>query len=232
MRYDELPVGEVELRRAAVRIVREDSLAHPDLLLGHIDDDAIGRTEVEGSIPVLPHLGDRLLVEVRVEGHVGGHEQARLHLVGQIASRVARRMVCVDRVAGQERGHALDAGADLDQLGLLLGHIDIAALGVLRVELARATVSGPSETQPVPIQAIARSPILGVGTLPVDDLDAVLFVDHASVVAEVEFVDLDVPALSNREHSNREHAEGVSMPARKHLHALDHLRSAVLGGAT
>ncbi len=59
------------------------------------------------------------------------------------------------------------------------------------------------------------------------DPHAVFLVDHTPVVAKVELVDLDVPALADGED-----AERIDVPAEHHLHTLDHLGRAVLGCST
>ena len=46
---------------------------------------------------------------------------------------------------------------------------------------------------------------------------------RAVVIAEIEFVDLDLVAIANREGVER-----VRVPMGHHLHALDHVRDAVL----
>jgi hypothetical protein len=57
----------------------------------------------------------------------------RLHFVRQVTGGVARRVVSIDGVARQEWRHTLYPGADLHELRLLFGNVDVAAFGVLRV---------------------------------------------------------------------------------------------------
>ena len=59
---------------------------------------------------------------------------------------------------------------------------------------------------------------------PVADGYAVLVVADAVVGAEIEFVDLDIVAITNRAGVER-----VRVPMGHHLHAIDHVLDAALG---
>src|SRR5208283_61548 len=104
-----------------------------------------------------------------------------------------------------------------------LGDVNVRALRVLDVEIARPAVAGPHEGEAVPIEAIARRTVLGVRALPVDNAHAVLVVDDSTIVAEVELVDFDVVALPDRKDT-----ESIVMPRQHLLHAFDHRGGTVL----
>ena len=91
-------------------------------------------------------------------------------------------------------------------------------------EFVGSAVAGPDERQPIPVEPVGRGAVLGVRPPPVADGHAVLVVADAVVVAEIEFVDLDLVAVANRAGVER-----VGMPLGHHLHAFDHRLDAVLG---
>src|SRR5208283_4908147 len=140
-----------------------------------------------------------------------------------IARCVRWRVVRVECVTCEEWRHALHTGADLAEFGLRLGDVNVHALSIFDVEVARPAVAGPDEGQAVPIEAIARCTVLGMRPLPVDHAHAVLVIDDPAIVAEVVLVDFDVVALADRED-----AKGVVMPREHLLHAVDHRGGAVL----
>ena len=47
MRHDQLPVREIELRRAVVRKVGQDAFTHPDAFLCHVHNDPVRRAKME-----------------------------------------------------------------------------------------------------------------------------------------------------------------------------------------
>lgn len=85
-------------------------------------------------------------------------------------------MVGVYGVAAHEWRHALDARADGHHfwLGFRDHHVD--ALAVVDIQSVGPSVAGEAKAQAVPIQAVSRSSVLGVGGRPMDDLDTVLFI--------------------------------------------------------
>ena len=60
------------------------------------------------------------------------------------------------------------------------------------------------KTHVVPVQAVTRSTVFGMGALPVSNFYAILFIDHATIVAEVKLIDLNIPTPAYREN-----AEGI-----------------------
>jgi hypothetical protein len=109
MWHHELSAAEVELGCTAVREVGKDPLPYPDIFLRDVDNDTVGGAEVVRTFPVVADLGHGLGIDVRIEGHVRGHEQTGLHLAREIPGRIRRSMVRVHRVAPQEGWHALHA---------------------------------------------------------------------------------------------------------------------------
>ena len=71
-------------------------LARPDRILGDVDDDDVGRAELEQAVLVDADAGEDLGDQILVEGGVRDHRQARLDLVEHVADRVVGRVRLVD----------------------------------------------------------------------------------------------------------------------------------------
>src|SRR5271165_2600715 len=91
----------------------------------------------------------------------------------------------------------------------------------------RPSVAGPHERKTIPVQTVGRGAVLGVRAPPVADGDAVLVVTNAILIFPVEFVDLDLVAVTNRAG-----IEGFQVPPEHLLHAIDHGLGAEVGRAT
>ena len=107
-------------------------------------------------------LGDGLLVLVRVERHVRGHQESWLDLARHVAGAISGRVMGVQGEAAEERRHSGNTGADGHQVRLGLGDVDVAALRVLDVVAVRSAVAGPDDAEAVPVEPIPRRAVLGM----------------------------------------------------------------------
>ena len=108
-------------------------------------------------------------------------------------------------------------------LGLYFRDQQVATFGVFDSQGIGASVPSEGYTHAVPIQAICRCPIRDVRLPPMGNFDAILLVHHATIVSEVEFVDIDVKTLPNGRR-----IEVLAVPGEHLLHAINHVRDAEL----
>ena len=120
--------------------------------------------------------------------------------------------------------HAEFQRLEVGRVRLHFGHEHVHTLGQFQREFVGSPVAGPDERQPIPVEPVGRGAVLDVRSPPVADDYAILVVANPVVVAEIEFVDLDLVAVADRAG-----VEGVRVPLGHHLHAFDHVLMPSLG---
>jgi hypothetical protein len=82
------------------RVTKSERVSHFRFgIPNDVDHHPVRGAKMLWALPVLANLGNRLFLDVGIDGHVRGHEQLRLNLAGKVDRRVATRVVDVPGVA-------------------------------------------------------------------------------------------------------------------------------------